>query len=78
MRGWPTALGLDDARGAVVTRVYPGSAAAAAGLQPGDVVVAANGERIDDRETLRNFEGLQAVGSAGRAGPAPRTASRCR
>jgi S1-C subfamily serine protease len=56
-------LGLDDARGAVVTRVYPGSAAAAAGLQPGDVVVAANGERIDDRETLRNFEGLQAVGA---------------
>jgi Do/DeqQ family serine protease len=56
-------LGLDDARGAVVTRVYPGSAAAAAGLQPGDVVVAANGERIDGRETLRNFEGLQAIGA---------------
>jgi S1-C subfamily serine protease len=56
-------LGLDDARGAVVTRVYPGSAAAAAGVQPGDVVVAANGERIDGRETLRNFEGLQAIGA---------------
>ena len=52
-----------DARGAVVTRVYPGSAAAAAGLQPGDVIVAANGERIDDREALHNFEGLQAVGA---------------
>ncbi|MCJ0826788.1 Do family serine endopeptidase [Luteimonas sp. 50] len=56
-------LGLADARGAVVTRVYPGSAAAAAGLQVGDVVLAANGQRIDDRDTLRNFEGLQAVGS---------------
>jgi Do/DeqQ family serine protease len=56
-------LGLDDARGAVVTRVYPGSAAAAAGVQVGDVILAANGQRIDDRDTLRNFEGLQGVGS---------------
>ena len=56
-------LGLDDARGAVVTRVYPDSAAAAAGIQVGDVIVAANGQRIDDRDTLRNFEGLQAVGA---------------
>src|SRR3546814_10709741 len=56
-------LGLADARGAVVTRVYPDSAAAKAGLQVGDVVVAANGQRIDDRDTLRNFEGLQSVGA---------------
>src|SRR5690606_8633795 len=55
--------GLADARGAVVTRVYPDSAAAAAGIQVGDVIVAANGQRIDDRDTLRNFEGLQAVGA---------------
>ncbi|MGQ4660376.1 Do family serine endopeptidase [Lysobacter sp. F6437] len=57
-----TALKLDNARGAVVTRVYDGSAAAAAGLQPGDVVVAANGERIDGPQDLHNFEGLQPVG----------------
>ncbi|HEV8692927.1 MAG TPA: Do family serine endopeptidase [Lysobacter sp.] len=56
-------LGLNEARGAAVTRVFSGSAAAAAGLKPGDVIVAANGERIDDRNSLRNFEGLQAVGS---------------
>jgi Do/DeqQ family serine protease len=56
-------LGMDAARGAVVTRVYPGSAAAAAGLKVGDVVVGANGQRVDDRETLRNFEGLQGVGA---------------
>jgi Do/DeqQ family serine protease len=56
-------LGLDEARGAVVTRVYPNSAAAAAGLQVGDVIVAANGQRISDRDTLRNFEGLQSVGA---------------
>ena len=56
-------LGLDAARGAVVTRVYPDSAAAAAGLQVGDVIVAANGQRLADRDTLRNFEGLQRVGT---------------
>jgi Do/DeqQ family serine protease len=56
-------LGLSEARGAVVTRVFSGSAAAAAGLKPGDVIVAANGQHIDDRSSLRNFEGLQAIGS---------------
>lgn len=56
-------LGLDVARGAVVTRVFPNSAAAAAGVRVGDVVLAANGQRMDSREALHNFEGLQAVGS---------------
>ncbi|TWI01826.1 Do/DeqQ family serine protease [Luteimonas cucumeris] len=56
-------LGLDEPRGAVVTRVYPGSAAAAAGLRTGDVIVAANGERIDDSADWRNFQGLQSLGS---------------
>jgi serine protease DegQ len=46
-------------RGAVVTRVYADSAAAAAGLRPGDVIVAANGQRMADGEALRNFQGLQ-------------------
>ena len=57
------ALGLAAARGALVTRVYPGSGAAASGLQPGDVVVAANGERIDGPAALHNFEGLQPIGA---------------
>jgi S1-C subfamily serine protease len=55
-----SSLGLDVARGAAVTRVYAGSAGEKAGLEPGDVIVAANGQRIDDSETLRNFQGLQA------------------
>src|SRR6476619_137124 len=55
------ALKLDPPAGAVVTRVYPGSAGAAAGLQAGDVIVGVNGERVADREALHNFEGLQAV-----------------
>jgi Do/DeqQ family serine protease len=56
-------LGLDAARGALVTRVYPDSGAAAGGLRAGDVVVAANGERIDGPMDLHNFEGLQPVGT---------------
>ncbi|MBJ7575852.1 Do family serine endopeptidase [Luteimonas sp. MC1828] len=53
-------LGLEPgSRGAVVTRVYPGSAAAEAGIRPGDVIAAANGQRIANSESLRNFQGLQ-------------------
>jgi serine protease DegQ len=55
-------LHLDQPTGAVVTRVYPGSAGEAAGLQPGDVVLAAGGQAIGDRQALHNFEGLQGVG----------------
>ena len=57
------ALGMEAARGALVTRVYPGSAAEQAGVQPGDVVVGANGERIDSPAALHNFEGLQSIGA---------------
>ncbi len=39
-------------RGAVITRVNPGSAAAAAGLQAGDVVVELNGKAVVDRASL--------------------------
>ena len=54
-------LGLGEVRGVVVTRVYPGSAAARAGVQVGDVILAADGQRIDSSEALRNFQGLQAA-----------------
>ena len=57
-------LGLDAPRGVVVTRLHGGSSAAAAGLRTGDVIVSANGERIDSSEALRNFQGLQPVDAA--------------
>ncbi|AHY60652.1 Do family serine endopeptidase [Stenotrophomonas rhizophila] len=56
-------LGLNEARGALVTRVLAGSGAAAAGLRPGDVVVSANGQRVDSAQALHNMEGLAPVGS---------------
>ncbi|MDO4708314.1 MAG: Do family serine endopeptidase [Pseudomonadota bacterium] len=55
------AAGLAPAQGALITRVYPDSSAAAAGLKAGDVIVAANGQRIDSAEAFRNFQGLQAA-----------------
>jgi serine protease DegQ len=57
-------LRLSETRGALITRIYAGSGAAAAGLRTGDVVVAANGQRIDSAEALHNYEGLQPVGNA--------------
>jgi serine protease DegQ len=55
-------LGLEEARGALVTRVLPGSAATVAGLKAGDVITAINGQRVDNSQALHNFEGLQPVG----------------
>ncbi|HRO26207.1 MAG TPA: trypsin-like peptidase domain-containing protein [Luteimonas sp.] len=52
-------LGLDAPRGVVVTRVHGQSGAAAAGVRTGDVIVSANGQRMDDPVSLRNFQGLQ-------------------
>ncbi|MGE8279204.1 MAG: Do family serine endopeptidase [Stenotrophomonas sp.] len=55
-------LGLEEARGALVTRVLAGSGAAAAGVKAGDVVTAINGQRVDNAQALHNFEGLSTVG----------------
>ncbi len=55
-------LGLQAARGAVVTKVTAKSAAARAGLQVGDVVVAINQRRIDNAADLINTEALLPIG----------------
>jgi S1-C subfamily serine protease len=56
-------LGLKATQGVVVTRVAPGSAAASAGLAPGDVLQAIDGRPLHDSDELRNAEGLLPLGS---------------
>jgi Do/DeqQ family serine protease len=48
-------LGLDSTRGAIVARVYPGSPAAAAGLQPNDVILKFGPTPIDDYNHLQRL-----------------------
>lgn len=43
---------IDDSRGALVAEVVPGSPAAAAGVKPGDVILAFQGERIQNPHDL--------------------------
>jgi serine protease Do len=45
-------LGLKDRKGAVVSSVSPGGAAAKAGLEPGDVIVSYNGKPVTGRDEL--------------------------
>ena len=56
------ALSLDIERGALVSRVQEHSPAEEAGLQPGDVIVAAGGTKVESSRDLRNFIGLVRVG----------------
>lgn len=48
--------------GAVVTKVTPDSAAAKAGLKPGDIVIDVNGQPVRDSSDLRNDIGVLRVG----------------
>jgi S1-C subfamily serine protease len=57
------ALGTSVRRGAVVSSVDPDSAAALAGLVPGDVVVAVDGRAVRGAADLRNRVGLLRVGT---------------
>ena len=45
-------FGLKNRNGALVQSVTPGSAAAKAGIEPGDVIIAYNGKTIKDRDEL--------------------------
>jgi Do/DeqQ family serine protease len=47
-------LNVPESQGVLVQSVAPGSAAARAGLQPGDVIVAFNGEPVSGGNILRN------------------------
>jgi len=56
------AFELKDNRGALVTQVIQGSPAAAAGVQPGDVIIAVNKRMVTSSRGLRNAVGLIRLG----------------
>ncbi len=56
-------LGLDEPRGALVADVTPGDPAQEAGLEPGDVIIALNGEPIRDSRDLTRKIGRKAPGT---------------
>jgi Do/DeqQ family serine protease len=55
-------LGLADARGAIVARVYPDSPAAAAGLLQNDVIVSFDGTAVTDQAHLQRLSADAEVG----------------
>jgi serine protease Do len=56
-------LGLSQTRGAIVTQMFRGSPSLEAGLRPGDVIVAFNGQRIDDASQLKRMVSDSKVGA---------------
>lgn len=57
------AFDIKQNKGVVVARVEDDSAAAKAGLRAGDVIIAVNGEAVDDSADVRNMIGLIRVGT---------------
>lgn len=55
-------LGLDNARGALVSQVVEGSAADKAGIKAGDVITSINGRQVANASELRNSIGLLRIG----------------
>ena len=56
-------LGLQSARGALVNSVISGGPAERAGVRAGDVIIAFNGNPVDDPNGLRNAVARTAPGS---------------
>jgi serine protease Do/serine protease DegQ len=56
------AFGLSQTQGAVITGVQPGSPAAKAGLEAGDIVLAVNARRIKNSSDVRNAVGMLQIG----------------
>ena len=56
------AFGIEQTRGAIITKVEVDSMAEQAGIQPGDVVISANNRSVGKGADLRNIIGLLRVG----------------
>lgn len=56
------AFSLSQQQGAVISAVQPGSSAAKAGLEPGDIVLTVNGRRMKGSMDVRNAIGLLRIG----------------
>ncbi len=56
------AFDLEQRHGAVISRIESNSPAAAAGLEPGDIIVGANGKPVKNSHDIRNIVGLLQVG----------------
>src|SRR3546814_11027291 len=56
------ALGLKQARGALVAKVIPGGPAEKAGIESGDVIVAIDGKPVDTTNALTRAVAESAVG----------------
>ena len=61
-------FGLEQPRGALITRVFPGSPGEEGGLLAGDIITDFNGQGIDRWEELPHYVGRAAPGSEARIG----------
>lgn len=59
-------LGLEEARGALVSSIVPDGPAARAGIQQGDVILTFNGEQIQDSRDLTQRVGSTPIGNTSR------------
>lgn len=57
-----SAFNLKNKHGAAISRIESNSPAARAGLEPGDIIVAANGRPVKNSHDIRNIIGLMQIG----------------
>jgi serine protease Do/serine protease DegQ len=57
-----TAFNLENKHGAAISRIESDSPAAKAGLEPGDIIVVANGRPVKNSQDIRNIVGLLQIG----------------
>ncbi len=57
-----SAFNLENKQGAAISRIESNSPAAKAGLEPGDIIVAANGKAVKNSQDINNIIGLLQIG----------------